>query len=57
MRNNNPQKDIKERLKDVIDREIENLPALLEKLPPQDRVEAILEILPYALPKLKPEKD
>lgn len=40
------------RLKEIIREEIEQLPALLEKLPPADRVNAILDLLPYCAPKL-----
>ena len=40
------------RLKEIIREEIEQLPALLEKLPPADRLNAILELLPYCAPKL-----
>lgn len=44
---------IHKRLKEIIKNEIEQLPNLLAKLPPADRLNAILELLPYCAPKVK----
>jgi hypothetical protein len=47
-------KEARNILKDVLSNELKNLPAILEKLKPEDRVTAIIKILPYVLPKGKP---
>ena len=46
-------KAIHARLKQVIRDEVEKLPQLLAELTPQERVNAILELLPYCAPKLE----
>lgn len=43
-------------LKAIMARELEQLPATLEALPPQERIKAVIELLQYAAPKLKPEQ-
>lgn len=40
------------RLKEIIREEIEQLPALLEQLPPAERAKTLLELLQYCAPKL-----
>ena len=47
-------KEARNILKDVLSNELKNLPAILEKLKPEDRVTAIIKILPYVLPKVEP---
>ena len=49
-------KALNERLRDILATELEQLPATLEALPPQERIKAVIELLPYAAPKLKPEQ-
>lgn len=46
-------KAIHKRLKEIIREEIEQLPALLEKLPAAERVRVLTELLPYCAPKLE----
>lgn len=50
---------LNDRLREILAVEMEQLPATLEALPPQERIKAIIELLPYAAPKIKPaqEKD
>ena len=52
-------KALNERLRDILADELAQLPATLAALPPQERIKAVIELLPYAAPKLKPaqEKD
>jgi len=44
---------IHKRLKEIVKNEIEKLPDLLANMPPADRVNAILELLPYCAPKVE----
>ena len=48
---------LNDRLRDILAVELEQLPATLEALPPQERIKAIIELLPYAAPKLKPAQE
>lgn len=41
------------RLKDIVNKEMEQLPALLEQLEPKERVRTILALLPYVTPKIE----
>jgi len=43
-------KDLRNKLKAVIDTELENLPELLSKLEPRDRVDLLVKLLKYTLP-------
>ena len=45
-------KDLHGRLKEIVQAEIEQLPALLEQLEPKERVKTLLQLLPYATPKV-----
>ena len=49
-------KALNERLRDILADELAQLPATLAALPPQERIKAVIELLPYAAPKLKPEQ-
>lgn len=50
-----PQKlDLRDRLKLLLDRELEKLPDLLEGLDDKERLDAILKLMPLVLPKAKP---
>lgn len=40
-------------LKAIMARELEQLPELLEALPPQERIKAVLQLLPYTTPKVE----
>ena len=44
-------KELKDILKKVLDKELRSLPRLLKELQPRDRVQAIIKLLDYALPK------
>ena len=46
-------KEIKDVLKAVIDPEIENLQKLLNKLEPIDRINIIIKLLPFVIPKIQ----
>jgi hypothetical protein len=46
-------KEIRSVLKDVIFYEIENIEETLEQLEPKDRIELIIKLIPYALPKVE----
>lgn len=41
------------RLKDIVQKEMEQLPNLLEQLEPKERVRTILALLPYVTPKIE----
>ncbi len=44
--------EIRKVLKEIISEEIENLPQLLESLPSNERIEYLIKILPFVLPKV-----
>ena len=46
-------KSLHRTLKDVMARELAQLPELLEALPPQERIKAVLQLLPYTTPKVE----
>lgn len=46
--------EIRERLKELVSRELDNLPELLEGLQGKDRLDAILKLMPLVIPKTKP---
>lgn len=46
--------DLRDRLKLLLDRELECLPDLLEGLEGKERLDAILKLMPLVLPKAKP---
>ena len=41
-------------LKRIVSRELELIPASLEKLEPEKRTEIVIKLLPYVLPKVEP---
>lgn len=45
-------KDLHGRLKEIVQKEIERLPEQLELLEPKERVRTLLQLLPYATPKV-----
>jgi hypothetical protein len=47
-------KDLRNDLKAIVSRELANLPATLESMEPDKRLEAILKLLPYLMPKVQP---
>jgi hypothetical protein len=49
-------KELRAALKNILHQEIELLPEHFNKLEPKDRLELLAKLLPYALPKVEPEK-
>ena len=47
-------KQLRFKLKNLIDAELENLPGLLDGLEPKDRVELLVKLMAYAMPKVQP---
>ena len=45
--------DLRKVLKQIIAAELEALPETLEKLPGKDRVELVLKLMPFVLPKIE----
>jgi hypothetical protein len=41
-------------LKDLIHHELETLPQRLEELDPRDRLELMVKLIPYAMPRVAP---
>jgi hypothetical protein len=48
-------KELRAALKNIIHKEIELLPDHFDKLEPKERLELLVKILPFALPKVEPE--
>lgn len=48
-------KEIRAALKNILHQEIELLPDHFNKLEPKDRLEILIKLLPFALPKVEPE--
>ncbi len=46
--------ELRERLKEVVSRELDHLPELLEGLKGKDRLDAIFKLMPLVIPKTKP---
>ncbi len=46
--------ELRKVFKTIISDELENLPAILDKLEPKERVELVIKLLPFCLPKLQP---
>lgn len=46
-------KEIHKSLKDIVQHELNDLPALLEGLTPPERVKTLLALLPYVSPKIE----
>ena len=46
-------KEIRSVLKDIIFYELENIEEKLVQLEPKDRIELIIKLIPYALPKVE----
>jgi len=45
-------KELRAALKNILHNEIEQLPDYFDKLEPKDRLELVVKLLPYALPKI-----
>ena len=48
-------KELRAALKNILHQEIELLPDHFNKLDPKDRLELLVKLLPFALPKVEPE--
>jgi hypothetical protein len=48
-------KELRAALKNIMHQEIELLPDHFKSLEPKDRLELLVKLLPYALPKVEPE--
>ena len=46
--------ELRDRMKVLMDRELDRLPELLEGLEEKDRLDAILRLMPYIMPKVQP---
>lgn len=46
-------KELRETLKSIIGKELDTIPATLDKLTPKDRLEVVLKLMPYCMPKLE----
>lgn len=46
-------KELRVVLKNILAKEIENIPGTLEKLEPKDRLEMVIKLLPFILPKVE----
>ena len=44
--------DMRRCLKEMMNREIANLPNLIEQLPPEQRIGIVLKMMPFVLPKV-----
>lgn len=49
-------KELRTLLKNILANEIEKIPEVLEQLEPKDKMDMIIKLLPYTLPKVEPEK-
>lgn len=46
--------ELRSKLKQVIDTELDRLPELIEGLPPEKRIELLIKLLPFIMPKTEP---
>lgn len=44
--------DMRQNLKELMNREIANLPKLIEQLPPEQRINVVFKLMPFVLPKV-----
>jgi len=47
--------NIKDKIQEIVDNQLDELPELLEKLDPKDKIDAIIKLIPYVLAKKKEE--
>lgn len=48
-------RELRTALKNILHKEIKTIPEHLNKLEPKDRLEMLIKLLPYAMPKVEPE--
>ena len=46
--------EIREYLRDIIEGELEALPQALKKMEPEKRIDTIIKLFPYAIPRINP---
>ena len=46
-------RSLRESLKELMQREIDNLPALLDQMEPKERINVICRLMPFVFPKLE----
>jgi len=46
-------KSLRESLKELMQREIDNLPVLLDQMEPKERINVICRLMPFVFPKLE----
>ena len=46
-------KELRETLKGVIDAELSQIAGTLEKLPARDRLDVVIKLMPYCMPKVE----
>ena len=44
---------MRQTLKELMNREIANLPELIEQLPPEQRINVVFKLMPFVLPKVE----
>jgi hypothetical protein len=49
---NKTTKELRERIKDIVDSELENIEAILGKLTEKERTDLLAKLLPFVLPKM-----
>lgn len=42
---------LKDKIQEIVNRELENIDELLSELEPKDRLDSLIKLLPYVLPK------
>ncbi len=50
---NKTTKEIRNVLKGVINNELENIQSLLNEMQPKERLEVVIKLIPYVLPKIE----
>ena len=48
---NRTTKEAKQVLQNIVNKELENITTLLDKLEPKERIDSIIKLLPYIVPK------
>jgi hypothetical protein len=48
-------RELRTALKNILHKEIEAIPEHLKQLEPKDRLEMLIKLLPYTMPKVQPE--
>lgn len=46
-------KELREKLKDIVSAELEQLPDTLEDMEPKERLDFVLKLMPFVVPKVK----